>query len=82
MTTQLKHLDEIEKEVGFPLFNLWKQGAEHHMKPCYWEHAESRHAAEYGYIIRAYLEYQEETKSSEKTGALFNKIEEERRKLK
>ena len=59
MTTQLKRLDEIERDVGFALFNLWKQGAEHHMKPCYWEHAESRKAAEYGYIVRAYLEYRE-----------------------
>lgn len=71
MTKQLKRLDEIERDVGYALFNLWKRGAEHHMKPCYWEHAENRHAAEYGFIIRAYLEFQNEEKARNKTKPLF-----------
>lgn len=62
----LPTLLDMKDEVGFALFNLWKQGAEHHLKPSYWEHAECRHSAEYGFILRAYLEYKNVEKEKKK----------------
>jgi hypothetical protein len=64
----MKTLEQIQEEVGTILLLKWKADARRSMRPCFWNHAEARNAAEYGHVLKAYESYIEIRRASEMAG--------------